>query len=137
MKFLKLSVPLLLFAIVALVTVPLWAQSLGNPTPEEMTAWLSNPWVLYGLMILGSIVSGLKQVKLAKMDGGTTTNGSYFTSHWMDVLIVLGSNTLAFIALIYGGQLNFVSAVSVGFALNELVDLNPASSRSSSLVKKE
>lgn len=114
-----------------------FAQGVANPTPAEMTAWLGNLWVLYGLMVLGSVISGLKQVKLAQMDGNVATNSAYFTSHWMDVIIVLGSNTLAFVALIYGGQLNFVSAVSVGFALNELVDLNPASNRSASLVKKE
>jgi hypothetical protein len=117
----------------ALLVVSAFAQSLSNPTQEEMITWLSNPWVLYGLMILGSVISGLKQVKLAQMEGSGITVKSHF-ARLADFFVVWGTNTLSFIALIYSGQLNFVSAVTVGFALNELIDLNPASSRSNALM---
>lgn len=124
------------YAVVTLMIYGAYAQSVGNPTQEELIGWLNNVWVLYGLMILGSVISGLKQIKVAQMEGSGVTAGGHF-SHWSDAVIVLGSNTLSFIALIYADQLNFVSAVSVGFVLNELVDLNPASSRSNALMLKE
>ena len=52
--------------------------------------------------------------------------------------IVLGiTNTIAFATLVTLDQLNCAGAVGIGFAINELIDLDPTSSRSNALTKKE
>lgn len=118
-----------------LVSVAAFAQTLANPTQEEMLGVLNNVWVLYGLMILGTLASQLKQANVAQQEGSdiTTLAHVFRLREW----IVLGiTNTLSFAGLIYMDQLSFVSAVSIGFVLNELVDLDPTSSRSNALTTK-
>lgn len=116
--------------------IPMWAiaQNLANPTQEELLVVLENVWVLYAMMLMGTLASQLKQVNVAQQNGATVTYTSqiFRLREWIVLFI---TNTLSFVALIYSGQLNFVSAVAVGFALNELVDLDPTSSRSTSVVQ--
>ena len=114
---------------------PVFGQEAGADT-TQIQSWLSNPWILYGFMILGSAISMLKQFSTAVMEGSTVTVGNYL-SHIQEILITLGTNTIAFFALADGGSLNFLSAVSIGYALNSLADLNPAGSRSTALMAKE
>lgn len=117
-----------------LFLVPLFAfaqkSQYINPTQEDLLTLLSNVWVLYALMLLGTLASQMKQVNVAQQSGSAVTYmGHMFRLREWIVLFI--TNTLSFAALIYSDQLNFASAVAVGFALNELVDLDPTSSRSS------
>jgi hypothetical protein len=111
-----------------LVTFAAFAQA--DPVSAE---FLKNPWVLYGLMIAGSLVSLLKQWGAAAMDGSTATLGGLL-AHWQETLTTLFGNTIAFFMLIDSGNLNFVSAISIGYAINSLADLNPVGSRSTALL---
>lgn len=120
--------------VLAFVASSVLAQSVGNPTREEMVTVLNNVWVLYALMLLGTLGSMLKQVGVAKQEGSTASVADHVL-RLKEGAYVWIANTLAFAALIYGDQLNFASAVGIGFALNELVDLDPTSSRSN--MKKE
>lgn len=119
-------------ALVIMVAAPAFAQ---GPTTEQINSWLMSPTVLYVLMILGSLVSMLKQWKVSQMDGGTATFGSLFT-HLQELLTTLFGNTILFAGLIQTDTLNFVSAVTIGYAVSSLSDLNPAGSRSTALLKK-
>lgn len=121
---------IVMFAVMlsVLAILPIFGQ---DQTADIQTA-LMNPWVLFGLMLFGSILSMVKQWSQAKMDGSSVTVGTYL-SHAMEVFTTLGANALAFFLLVDSGNLNFVSAVSIGYALNSLSDLNPAGGRSTSL----
>ncbi len=133
----KISLALILTVLIAswfvVQTWPAYAQSVPT-TAEEMKTLLANPWVLFGFMIFGTILSMLKQWKQANMDGSTVTMGTYL-SHVQELLIAVGGNVIAFFLLVDSGNLNFVSAVSIGYVLNSVADLNPAGTRSTALTK--
>jgi len=133
----KISLTILIVALVATWFLfqawPAAAQSLPSTT-EGIQQLLMNPWVLFVLMIFGTILSMLKQWKQAQMDGSTATLGTYL-SHIQELLIAVGGNMIAFFLLVDSGNLNFVSAVSIGYVLNSVADLNPAGTRSTILAK--
>lgn len=117
-----------------LMTWPVHAQGLPNTT-AGIQVLLMNPWVLFGLMIFGTVLSMLKQWKQAQMDGSSVALGTYL-SHVQELLIAIGGNVIAFFLLVDSGNLNFVSAVSIGYVLNSVADLNPAGTRSTALTIK-
>lgn len=134
----KISVAIILLAlVVAWLMFQAWpAHAQGMPTTTEgIKQLLTNPWVLFVFMIFGTILSMLKQWKQGQMDGSTTTLATYL-SHIQELVIAIGGNGIAFFLLIDSGNLNFVSAVSIGYVLNSVADLNPAGSRSTSLTLK-
>jgi hypothetical protein len=120
-----LFVCLVLYALA--IAVPAVAQ-----TNEQMKGWLDNPIVLFVLMLLGSIISGLKQWGVAKMEGSETTIKTYL-SHGQEILTTLAINSYAFLSLVHSGTLNFMSATLIGFAANSVSDLNPFGARSTTL----
>jgi len=124
-------IPVLLVCL-ALYMLVLAIPVMAQPTDEQMKVWLDNPIVLYVFMVLGSIVSGLKQWGVAKMEGSQTTIATYL-SHIQEIVTTLFMNTIAFFSLVNSGTLNFVSATLIGFAANSLSDLNPMGARSTTL----
>jgi hypothetical protein len=108
---------------------------LAQDQTGEIKSALANPYVLYALMIAGSVVSLIKQWGAAKMDGATATIGGLL-GHWQETLTTLFGNSIAFFLLIDTGTLNFISAVSIGYAINSLADLNPVGTRSTVLAGK-
>jgi hypothetical protein len=131
--FLKALVGALLITMVTLIVLPVYAQ---GPTTEQIQAWLMRPAVLYVLMLLGSIVSMVKQWGVSKMSGGSTTIAQY-ASHGQELITTLFGNSVAFAGLIMTDSLNFVSALSIGYVISSLSDLNPAGSRSTALESKK
>jgi hypothetical protein len=126
---------LLVALILVSVAFPSLAQVPG--TTEELQTWLTNPWVLFGLMIFGSVISAVKQWSVAKMDGTAVGVGlGAYLSHLQELFITLGGNAIAFFALVDSGNLNFVAAVSIGYVINSAADLSPLGQRSSSLTQK-
>lgn len=124
------SVMTFLIVLTLLVVIaPAFAQDANT---AQLQQWLMNPWVLFGLMIFGTVLSMLKQWKQAQMDGSTATLGTYL-SHIQELLIAIGGNAIAFFLLVDGGNLNFISAVSIGYVLNSVADLNPAGTRSTAM----
>ena len=118
--------------VLVLITVGFQALAQSDPTGDIKTA-LTNPWVLYGLMLVGSLVSMLKQWGVSKMDEGPSPGIGAYLMHWQETVTTLFGNTVAFLLLIDSGNLNFVSAISIGYAINSLSDVNPMGSRSTSL----
>lgn len=134
----KVGLTIVLAALVAawfiLQAWPVKAQGLPGTT-EGIQAMLMNPWVLFLFMVFGTILSMLKQWKQAQMDGSMVTMATYL-SHVQELVIALGGNGIAFFLLIDSGNLNFVSAVSIGYVLNSVADLNPQGSRSTVLADR-
>lgn len=128
MKTLKL----VLLVIVALFTANVYAQVDTSALQQH----LMNPWVLFGFMIFGSILSMVKQWGQAKMDGSSATMATYL-SHLQELLTTLGGNAIAFFLLVDSGNLNFIAAVSIGYVLNSAADLNPLGGRSITLAGKK
>lgn len=126
-----LALSLLLVTMIVVTLLQATAQAQPQTT-EDIQTMLTNPWVLFGLMIFGSVLSAVKQWGVAKMDGTTTTLGTYL-GHLQELFITLGGNTIAFFALVDSGNLNFLSAVSIGYVINSAADLNPLGARSTSL----
>lgn len=100
-----------------------------GPSQEELRGWLDSPVVLYVLMLLGSLASALKQWSVARMSGSTLSLATYM-SYLQEGVTTIIVNTLSFAALIYADQLNFVSAIGIGYMTNSLSDLLPTGTRS-------
>jgi len=100
-----------------------------GPSQEELRGWLDSPVVLYVLMLLGSLASALKQWSVARMSGSKLTLTTYM-SYLQEGVTTIIVNTLSFAALIYADQLNFVSAIGIGYMTNSLSDLLPTGTRS-------
>lgn len=121
-----------MFASLIFIAMVVWTLQAFAQDETQMQDWLKNPWVLFGFMIFGTILSMVKQWKQAQMDGSSATLGTYL-SHLQELFIAIGGNILAFFLLVDSGNLNFVSAVSIGYVLNSVADLNPLGGRSTSL----
>ncbi len=93
-------------------------------TDSALKTILSSPFALLLLMLLGSAANGLKQLGVVKQTGTPMTLVKYL-SYWPDTLGVLIGNLLAFAILIVMNQLNIVTALSVGYGVNSVVDLLP------------
>lgn len=113
-------------AAVLLIAPMVFAQ---GPSQEELRGWLDSPVVLYVLMLLGSLASALKQWSVARMSGSKLTLTTYM-SYLQEGVTTIIVNTLSFAALIYADQLNFVSAIGIGYMTNSLSDLLPTGTRS-------
>ena len=85
---------------------------------------ISSPFALLVLMMVASVANGLKQLLVVRQTGTPMSLGQYL-SHWPDTLAMLIGNMLAFITLIFMDQLNIVTALSVGYGINSVVDLLP------------
>jgi hypothetical protein len=105
-------------------------------TPEELKALLQTPAALFLVMLLGSLVNGLKQLTAARQSGTTVTLGSYWM-HWPETTATLLANVLAFATLVITDQLNFASALGIGFAANSAADLLRSGGRSAALGDKQ
>jgi hypothetical protein len=104
-------------------------------TAEELKTLLSTPAALFLVMLLGSLASMLKQVSDAKKNGATTTSLSSYLAHWPETLGTVITNALGFLTLVVTDQLNFASALGIGYAANSAADLLRSGGRSASLVK--
>lgn len=93
---------------------------------------LSNQIFLFALMLFGTLLSMAKQYVDGRMNAATIDFGAYLLR--IETLIAVGANVIAFLGLIDSGQLNFLSAVGVGYALNSLTDLKPGG-RSAAIVE--
>jgi hypothetical protein len=117
----------LLVATLLVVSVMFPSLAQVPQTTEELQGMLTNPWVLFGLMVFGSVISAMKQWGVAKMDGAAVGVGlGAYLAHAQELFITLGDS----------GNLNFISAVSIGYVINSVADLNPLSTRSTSLTQK-
>lgn len=122
-----------IIGIIAVVLVSSFAFAQG-PTQEEIRGWLEEPVVLYFLMLMGSLASALKQWSVARMSGNEMGLVDYlsFVQEGITTILV---NTISFAALIYADQLNFVSAIGIGYMTNSLADLLPSGGRSVAVAK--
>lgn len=108
-------------------------------TAEALKTILQTPALLLILMLAASVSNGLKQLNTNSAAGGSMTCIEYFFKHWPDTLNMVLTNCLCFAVLILTDQLNFASALGVGYGANSIVDMLPGS-RSNSLansVKKD
>jgi hypothetical protein len=89
-------------------------------TAEDIKVILNYPGILYVLMVLGSLLSMGMQLRDARKNGATIPIAEYFLR--LETVLAIGANTIAFLALIVTDSLNFVGAISIGYALNNLAD---------------
>ncbi len=110
-------------------------------TEADLKELLHNPLVLLAAMYLATIVSALKQISSARMDGiRPPTCVQYFVKYWYETLAVLLGNLLSFAVLVETDTLNFASAIGIGYAVNSMADmLRRGGGRSAAIagVKKE
>lgn len=96
---------------------------------------LSSPLGLLALMLAASLLGGIKQIVIAKQSGVKVTLGEYF-QYWPETIAVLIGNVLAFVVLILTDQLNFASALGIGYGVNSAADLLRVGGRTESLGTK-
>jgi hypothetical protein len=95
--------------------------------------FLALPMPLLFLMLFGSALNVLKQLKDARANGSKVTVLEYFLT--TETAITIGTNFLAFIGLIMTDTLNWTGALAIGYALNSLSDLKPQG-RSAMIIDK-
>lgn len=103
---------------------------------EELKILLQTPLLLLLMMFAASVTNGLKQISTAKRSGVDVDSREYFLSHWPDTLGMILANLIAFAILILTDQLNFASALGIGYGANSIIDILPGT-RSDSLTKKD
>lgn len=103
---------------------------------EELKVLLSTPAALFLVMLLGSLTNMLKQISDAKKNGASTSLGSYL-AHWPETAGTIITNALGFLTLVVTDQLNFASALGIGYAANSAADLLRSGGRSASLAGKQ
>jgi hypothetical protein len=104
-------------------------------TAEALKVLLSTPLALAILMLLGTLLSMLKQYVDGKANGSTITLGQYLFK--VETVITIVLNAFAFVTLIMTDSLNFTNATAIGFAANSLSDMfMPGKGRSMAIVEK-
>lgn len=100
-----------------------------NPTAAELKELLGTPVALLLIMYLASLANGVKQIIVARQSGGEVTLGAYI-KYWPETIGTVIGNTIAFIVLVLTDQLNFASALGIGYGVNSAVDLFRSGGRS-------
>lgn len=104
-------------------------------TADQLRELLQTPASLFLVMLLASIVSMLKQLTDANRNGAKVTFAEYL-SHWPETVGTILANVIAFGVLVVVDQLNFASALGVGYGANSVVDLLRNGGRSASLTPR-
>jgi len=118
----KLVTLLLVVALGAIADTALAAAGAGSRTVEDWKALLQTPAALFALMNLAALTQALGAVVVAKRQGSEMTVGSYLT-YWPETVSTLVLNVIGFAVLILTDQLNFASALGIGFGVSNVVDL--------------
>lgn len=93
-------------------------------TADTLKALLSSPIALLSLMLLASLSNGIKQLSVIRQTG-TPMHLLDYLSYLPETLGMVVANLIAFVVLILTDQLNFASALGIGYGTNSLVDLLP------------
>jgi len=90
----------------------------------DLKTWLASPIALFALMLLASFANGMKQISVVKQTGQPMDLATYW-SYFPETITALSTNVLAFVLLLLTDQLNFASAIAVGYGANSVADLIP------------
>lgn len=93
-------------------------------TVDALKEFLSTPAALFILMLLASLSNGMKQLLVIRQTGTPMTLSQYL-GYIPETFGMLLANVIAFTVLVMGDQLNFASAIGIGYGTNSLVDLLP------------
>lgn len=91
---------------------------------DALKLLLSSPLSLFALMMAASLLNGLQQLGVVAQTGKPMSVGSYL-SYWPETLTVFIGNAIGFVVLVLMDQLNFASALGIGYGLNSVTDLLP------------
>lgn len=128
----KLSTIVAIFGL-AIAGVAIAQEQSTFRTADELKSILETPAALFLLMLAASFVGALKQIVLAKQQGSTMSVGKYL-AYWPETIATILGNGIAFAVLILTDQLNFASALGIGYGVNSAVDLmRPSSGRSGAI----
>lgn len=93
-------------------------------TADTLRAYLGSPEGLFIMMLLASFANGMKQITVVRQTSAVMTCWAYW-SHVPETLTVIVGNVIAFAILLLTDQLNYASALAVGYGANSLADLIP------------
>jgi hypothetical protein len=93
-------------------------------TDVTLKALLSSPLALFALMMVASLSNGLKQLVVIRQTGTPMSWGKYL-SYIPETFGMILANVIGYVVLVLTDQLNFASALAVGYGTNSLVDLLP------------
>jgi hypothetical protein len=93
-------------------------------TETALRSILASPASLFGLMLLASIGNGFKQIAVVRQTGQPMKCGVYW-SYLPETMAALVLNVVGFWVLVMTDQLNYASAIAVGYGTNSLVDFIP------------
>jgi hypothetical protein len=121
------------YALVLVVCVAVHACVYAQgPTAEELKEFLQTPVALFFLMLFASVGSMLNQLIRSKRDGGEMTMAEYL-KHWPEIGFAIVNNVAGWITLLMTDQLNYGSAIGVGFMANSLADQYRSGGRSADI----
>jgi len=86
---------------------------------------LSSPLALLALMMLASVSNGVKQLAVIRQTGYPMSCAQYYFRYMPETWGMIIGNMICFSVLVLTDQLNFASALGVGYGVNSIVDLLP------------
>ena len=103
-------------------------------TDAALKVLLNSPMGLLALMMAASFSNGLKQIAVVKQTSvPSMTCVDYFVKYVPETIGMVVTNLVAFAILVLTDQLNFASALGVGYGVNSVMDLLPGTKRSYAL----
>ena len=102
---------------------------------EALKHLLGQPAALFGVMLLASLLNGMKQIKQARDAGGDVTLKAYLR-FWPETVGAVAGNVIAFLVLVVSDQLNFASALGIGYGVNSAADFLRPGGRSDAVANK-
>lgn len=128
MKFFALVAAVALFCLAGVAFA-------AGPSSDELKDILNAPLGLLALMFAASFVSALKTLAIAKANGSGMGVADYL-GYLPQTLVVIVGNLIAFAVLVLTDQLNFSSALGIGYGINSVMDLlQPKSGRTGEIAK--
>lgn len=91
-------------------------------TAETLKELLGQPIALLALMYLAALASAAQQISDSRQAGGEVYSLGEYLRFWPETIAVVVGNLLAFVVLVFSDQLNFASAVGIGYGSNFVVD---------------
>lgn len=85
---------------------------------------LASPLLLFLLMLIASVGNGAKQIAVVRQTSKSMKCSEYW-AYWPETMAVLCTNVIAFWVLVLTDQLNYASALAVGYGANSLADFIP------------
>lgn len=106
-------------------------------TSDDVKVFFMSPAALFLVMLFASFGSMMNQLATAARCGVKGLSFWSYVLHGPEVVAMLVANVIGFFTLLLSDQLNFASAVGIGWVANSVADQIRSKGRASNLLHKK